>query len=105
MKPVYTALQTLRALLAVASVAAAALRRDAADTFENFSADILLTAAATVTCRMFLVRRARSQESRSLSDALNDVRGWFATFREQVKGARSWSARQHLNRINVRGAR
>ena len=94
MKPVRTALQTLGALLAAASVAAWALRRDAAGTFENFIADILLTAAATVGFRMYTVRRARAQESRNLTSALNDVRGSFATLQKQVQGARSWSARR-----------
>jgi hypothetical protein len=93
-KPVRTVLQTLGALLAAAGVARWALRDDAIGTFENFIADILLTAAATVGLRMFAVRRARAQESRDLNNALNNVRDRFAALREQIQGTRSWSTRR-----------
>ena len=93
-KPVLTVLQALVALLVAAGVAVWALHDDVPGTFENFIADIVLTAAAAVGFRMFVVRRARDRESRDLTNALNHVRDWLAMLEKHVQGARSWSARR-----------
>ena len=92
--PVRTALQTLGAVLVAVDLAVWAVRHDAAGTAENLIADVLLAAAAAVGFRMFAVRRARAQESRDLSDALDEVRSRFAVLQEQVEGAKSWSVRR-----------